>query len=208
MGKYMKKGKITSDVSVMEVSQHTAILGVRTRARNPRFAAKLRAVLPPAPQPAAREAPISNSIAPETEQLQQAKQPPEDKLEATGLKRASVGKDYERESEEIAEASFGENSLEIDGTERSTRESTPCSFVRGSDTIRTPGSAVGPSCSVVAGRRARTSIQRITPSAYEMEEFFAAAELLQQEQFLTKYNFDIVNDSPLSGRFEWVRLIP
>ncbi|KAK9067070.1 hypothetical protein SSX86_014394 [Deinandra increscens subsp. villosa] len=48
-----------------------------------------------------------------------------------------------------------------------------------------------------------------TPPAAELEEFFAAAEKdLQKDQnrFKDKYNYDIVNDVPLKGRFEWVPL--
>ncbi|CAA3028387.1 cyclin-dependent kinase inhibitor 7-like [Olea europaea subsp. europaea] len=47
-----------------------------------------------------------------------------------------------------------------------------------------------------------------TPSAKELEEFFAAEEKYQQQRFAEKYNYDIVNDVPLEGRYEWVRLKP
>ncbi|KAK4424188.1 Cyclin-dependent kinase inhibitor 7 [Sesamum alatum] len=45
-----------------------------------------------------------------------------------------------------------------------------------------------------------------TPSATELEEFFAAAEKYQQKRFAEKYNYDIVKDVPLDGRYQWVRL--
>lgn len=46
------------------------------------------------------------------------------------------------------------------------------------------------------------------PSAAEIEEFFAVAEKRQQKQFAEKYNYDIVKDVPLEGRYEWERLKP
>ncbi|KAL3515263.1 hypothetical protein ACH5RR_022165 [Cinchona calisaya] len=46
------------------------------------------------------------------------------------------------------------------------------------------------------------------PSAAEIEEFFAAAEKQGQKRFAEKYNYDVVKDVPLKGRYEWVRLKP
>ncbi|KAK7362656.1 hypothetical protein VNO77_04775 [Canavalia gladiata] len=40
----------------------------------------------------------------------------------------------------------------------------------------------------------------------EIEEFFAMAEKYEQKRFAEKYNFDIVRDMPLEGRYRWVRL--
>ncbi|CAI8609260.1 unnamed protein product [Vicia faba] len=45
-----------------------------------------------------------------------------------------------------------------------------------------------------------------TPSESELDEFFSAAEENIQKQFENKYNFDIVKDMPLEGRYEWVQL--
>ncbi|KAL0387014.1 UNVERIFIED_CONTAM: Cyclin-dependent kinase inhibitor 7 [Sesamum radiatum] len=45
-----------------------------------------------------------------------------------------------------------------------------------------------------------------TPPAAELEEFFAAAEKYDQKRFAEKYNYDIVKDVPLDGRYQWVRL--
>ncbi|KAL6522595.1 hypothetical protein OROMI_031553 [Orobanche minor] len=47
-----------------------------------------------------------------------------------------------------------------------------------------------------------------TPSAEELEEFFTAAEKYEQKRFVDKYNFDIVKDVPLEGKYQWVRLHP
>ncbi|KAK7319850.1 hypothetical protein RJT34_04578 [Clitoria ternatea] len=45
-----------------------------------------------------------------------------------------------------------------------------------------------------------------TPPKAEIEEFFAMAEKYEQKRFAEKYNFDIVRDMPLEGRYQWVRL--
>nr|DAD37018.1 TPA_asm: hypothetical protein HUJ06_007659 [Nelumbo nucifera] len=103
------------------------------------------------------------------------------------------------------EASFGENVLEIEGRER---ETTPCSLIRDSDTIGTPGSTTRPINSTVTNRRSQNAAERNIPTTIEMEEFFAGAEQLQQRLFTEKYNFDPVNDMPLPGRYEWVKVEP
>ncbi|KAJ8774143.1 hypothetical protein K2173_009574 [Erythroxylum novogranatense] len=115
----------------------------------------------------------------------------------------------ESESKDFGvEASFGENFLEIDGTERSTRESTPCSLIRDSETIRTPGSTTRPSSSTDANGRIQNSAHEHIPTAHEMNDFFSGAEEEQRKQFIEKYNFDPVKDKPLPGRFEWEKLDP
>lgn len=106
----------------------------------------------------------------------------------------------------MEEASFGENVLEFEGRERSTRESTPCSLIRDPDTIRTPGSTTRPTNSAETNRRVQNASQRHIPTAHEMDEFFAGAEVEQQKQFVDKYNFDPVNDKPLPGRYEWEKV--
>lgn len=45
-----------------------------------------------------------------------------------------------------------------------------------------------------------------TPPSAEIEEFFAMSEKYEQKRFAEKYNFDIVRDMPLEGRYQWVRL--
>ncbi|ESW28542.1 hypothetical protein PHAVU_003G295400 [Phaseolus vulgaris] len=44
------------------------------------------------------------------------------------------------------------------------------------------------------------------PPKAEIEEFFVMAEKYEQKRFVEKYNFDIVRDMPLEGRYQWVRL--
>ncbi|KAK6128681.1 hypothetical protein DH2020_037569 [Rehmannia glutinosa] len=52
----------------------------------------------------------------------------------------------------------------------------------------------------------RSSTAEKMPSDAELEEFFAAAEKDLQKQFIDKYNYDIVKDQPLEGRYEWVKV--
>uniref|UniRef100_A0A5B6YY80 Putative cyclin-dependent kinase inhibitor 5 n=2 Tax=Davidia involucrata TaxID=16924 RepID=A0A5B6YY80_DAVIN len=104
------------------------------------------------------------------------------------------------------EPSFGENNLDFEGRERSTRESTPCSLIRDSDTIGTPGSTTRPISSTAVNRSIQNAMQRSIPMTHEMEEFFTFAEQHQRRLFSEKYNFDVVNDLPLPGRYEWVRV--
>lgn len=106
------------------------------------------------------------------------------------------------------EASFGENVLDMEGRERSTRESTPSSLIRDPDAIRTPGSTTRPRSSPEMNQRIQNSMRRHIPTAHEMDEFFSGAEEQQQKQFIEKYNFDPVNEKPLPGRFAWVKLDP
>lgn len=71
--------------------------------------------------------------------------------------------------------------------DRSTRESTPCSLIRDPDIIRTPGSTTRPTNSAETNRRVQNNSQRHIPTAHEMDEFFAGAEVEQQKQFVDKY---------------------
>ncbi|KAM0948968.1 putative cyclin-dependent kinase inhibitor domain-containing protein [Dioscorea sansibarensis] len=82
---------------------------------------------------------------------------------------------------------------------RARRESTPMSELHA---VESDG---GES---TAGRLPARSTSKIIPPADEIEAFFAAAEREDQQRFTSKYNFDVVNDTPLSGRYDWVRLKP
>ncbi|KAK3148429.1 hypothetical protein QOZ80_3BG0295000 [Eleusine coracana subsp. coracana] len=148
MGKYMRKGKVSGEVAVMEVPHK-------------------------GPVPATRR----------------------------------VGASAAADDDDV-EVSFGENVLDLDAMERSTRETTPCSLIRNSETISTPGSTTKKktSSSMTSCRRIEASVCRFIPSSLEIEEFFAAAEQQEQHAFREKYNFCPVNDCPLPGRYEWTRL--
>lgn len=104
------------------------------------------------------------------------------------------------------EYSFGENMLEIEGRGRSTRETTPCDLIRNPDAIRTPGSSTKPTRSSDGKYVQNTTTSRHIPSTSEMDEFFTGPETQQQQLFIEKYNFDPVNEKPLRGRYDWVKV--
>nr|CAA05215.1 cyclin-dependent kinase inhibitor protein [Oxybasis rubra] len=54
----------------------------------------------------------------------------------------------------------------------------------------------------------KSTVQIKMPSDSEIEEFFAVAEKDLQKRFSEKYNFDIVKDVPLKGRYDWVPINP
>lgn len=222
----MKKGKITGDVAVMELPQ-SATLGVRTRARtlalqpNPELSylqlRSRRLEKPPFQPPPPKQYPSSKQGFPK--QGITNSNVLVDSLNSVSRGSVSegrfghfdnVGRCHQGQAEEFhdvgLEPSFGENNLEFDARERSTRESTPCSLIRDSEAIGTPGSTTRPTCSSSASQRARNMQSGAIPTTPEMEEFFAGFELHQQKLFIEKYNYDIMNDLPLPGRYEWVRV--
>ncbi|KAM0843732.1 hypothetical protein ACQ4PT_057518 [Festuca glaucescens] len=185
MGKYMRKAK----VAVMEVT--AAPLGVRTRAR---------AALAMQRQPL-EQGDYLELRSRKLEKLPPQREPPARRKGAAASELAAA----DRAEAEADEVSFGENVLELEPVERSTRETTPCSLIRSSETISTPGSTTRPSHSS-SHRRVQAPVRHIIPSSAEMNDFFSAAEQPQLQAFIDKYNFDPVNDCPLPGRYEWVKL--
>ncbi|XP_078173923.1 cyclin-dependent kinase inhibitor 4-like [Carex rostrata] len=197
MGKYTRKGKVSGEVvAVMDPP-----LGVRTRARTRTLALqkpssdylelrnrRLEKPAPPSPKPA--------SVTP-------------------GFKKSEFEKrdKWGKEEEEELEVSFiGENALDADAIDRSTRESTPCNLIMDSGgKCCTPGSTTRPVPNTYPTNRnrVRDSLQQIMPTPVEIEEFFSVAEQHQQQKFMEKYNFDPVNECPVSlpgGRYEWEKL--
>ncbi|GMH08023.1 hypothetical protein Nepgr_009863 [Nepenthes gracilis] len=126
-------------------------------------------------------------------------------VNADGCKHCVTEEDNNGDNSDVGvEASFGENVLDTEGRERSTRESTPCSPMR--NPVQTPGSTTRATTTAETAWRLQNSMQRHIPSAHEMDGFFAGTEEEQQRQFIDKYNFDPVNEKPLPGRYEWERL--
>ncbi|XP_010547079.1 PREDICTED: cyclin-dependent kinase inhibitor 3 [Tarenaya hassleriana] len=117
-----------------------------------------------------------------------------------GLSETEGGKEVN------TEASFGENNPDFEVRDRSTRESTPCNIAGDLHTIVAPGSSTRQRAAMA--RRDRDNSHRIVPTTCELEEFFVYAEQQQQRLFMEKYNFDVVNDLPLPGRYEWVQVFP
>ncbi|CAN6308108.1 unnamed protein product [Urochloa humidicola] len=208
MGKYMRKGKVSGEVAVMEVPGG-ALLGVRTRSRT---LALQRAQRPPLDKAETAAEAAGDYLELRSRRLEK----PHKELPAVAVpvqKRGAGRKTAAAEApgalaEDDVEASFGENVLDFDAMERSTRETTPCSLIRSSDMISTPGSTTKSktSNSMTSHRRMEAPICRFIPSSLEMEEFFGEAERQGQHTFREKYNFCPVNDCPLPGRYEWVRL--
>ncbi|CAL4928937.1 unnamed protein product [Urochloa decumbens] len=201
MGKYMRKSKVSGEVAVMEVPGG-ALLGVRTRSRT---LALQRAQRPPLDKGEAEDT-AGDYLELRSRRLEKPhkeQQPP-----ARGAGRKATSASAPALAEDDVEASFGENVLDFDAMERSTRETTPCSLIRSSDMISTPGSTTKSktSNSMTSRRRMEAPICRFIPSSLEMEEFFAEAEQRGQHAFREKYNFCPVNDCPLPGRYEWTRL--
>ncbi|KAH7566562.1 hypothetical protein ACOSP7_023120 [Xanthoceras sorbifolium] len=58
-----------------------------------------------------------------------------------------------------------------------------------------------------ANSRPRSTIEKM-PTEIEIEQFFAKAEKQLQKEFAEKYNYDIVKDEPIEGRYEWIQLNP
>uniref|UniRef100_A0A1J3CC21 Cyclin-dependent kinase inhibitor 3 n=1 Tax=Noccaea caerulescens TaxID=107243 RepID=A0A1J3CC21_NOCCA len=228
MGKYMKKSKITNDIGVMEASEPTS-LGVRTRAAKTLALKRLNS----SASDSALAADSSCYLQLRSRRLEkppllaeppkQLPRPHKSGIKESGSKSRvdSVNSDAPASgSVPVApscngddffgksaspEASCGENSLDFE-SRYSTRESTPCNFVEDLEIIVTPGSSTRSMRTTSKGyTRDRDSM---VPTASEMEEFFAFAEQQQQRLFMEKYNFDIVNEMPLTGRFEWVQVTP
>ncbi|GAB2223934.1 hypothetical protein Drorol1_Dr00004679 [Drosera rotundifolia] len=53
----------------------------------------------------------------------------------------------------------------------------------------------------------RATVQSM-PSESEIEQFFAATENDLHQRFIDKYNYDVVKDVPLQGRYQWVPVNP
>ncbi|XWS33631.1 hypothetical protein CRYUN_Cryun22dG0099400 [Craigia yunnanensis] len=85
---------------------------------------------------------------------------------------------------------------------RESREPTPSSELRAEQEELDSTSRLSE-----ANSRHRSTVKKM-PTEVELEEFFAVAEKKLEKQFAEKYNYDIVKDEPLEGRYEWVRLRP
>ncbi|KAF9666095.1 hypothetical protein SADUNF_Sadunf16G0193100 [Salix dunnii] len=151
---------------------------------------------------------------------QQQKQEEEKSPSPNRKSSSGSGQEKERgeskvESREVEESnnsnskdlgSFGDNVLDIEGRDRSTRESTPCNLTRGTEEARTPGSTTKTANRSESSRRLQNSTRRHIPTAHEMDEFFGPAEEEQLRKFTEKYNFDPVSEKPHHGRYEWEKL--
>lgn len=93
---------------------------------------------------------------------------------------------------------------------RERRETTPPIYLRGE--LGDLGSTVGKKKtrrSATATAVAAAAV--LMPPPAEVEEFFASVERANSQNmrfFGNKYNYDVANDAPLDGRYEWLRLKP
>ncbi|XP_006298645.2 cyclin-dependent kinase inhibitor 5 [Capsella rubella] len=177
MGKYIKKSKITGDISVKDIS-HPTTLGFRTRAAAKNlFLHRLRShsdqadslnylqlrsrrlVKLPLPFSAKKQQRLISVDQCQTRNPRAKNVPAETKTAALVT-----------ETEE--DCNFGEKSFDFESENRSKRE-------RDSKALQS-----------------------------EIEDFFAHAEQQQHRFFIQKYNFDIVSENPLPGRYEWVKVAP
>ncbi|TYJ23738.1 hypothetical protein E1A91_A08G213400v1 [Gossypium mustelinum] len=197
----MKKSKITGDVAVMEVS-HRSTMGSRTRAAKTLALQRLSKTTQVTQVVGSNQdvsslsylqlrnrrlEKLASPVSSKTKQRQEEKE--------SGFREEEEGKNGGKKSKgcfgnreivlEVGICCGTEQAMDFELRDRSTRESTPCSLTKDLNDV----------------------LQSV-PSTQEMEEFFVYAEQQQHRRFMEKYNFDIVNDLPLQGRYEWVKIIP
>ncbi|CAD5171800.1 unnamed protein product [Musa acuminata subsp. malaccensis] len=238
MGKFVRKARIGGEKAVVEAAHPQPSLGARTRARTltlKRFHESSLQVASsylqlrsrrlekhfPVPSSAKSRAASKNRQRANRDTRISTYKPAETEVNPVTLvslgsastrsrcsKEATTGAICEASPEGDAEieASSGENVLEFDRC-MSARETTPCSLIRDSETIVSLGSTTWPTKST-ASIKLQASVASCIPTAFELEEFFSGPEQLQQRSFMEKYNFDVVKDQPLPGRYEWVKLDP
>jgi len=149
------------------------------------------------------------TITPETTEERRYSSPSSDHDTATSCCSSNGSSSLLSEEEERSEfVDLQEGNAEVEtstyGCRRERRETTPSSELRAEsddlDSTARPTEA-NSSCRSAAEKKQK-------PTQSEIEEFFADAEKDMQKRFMEKYNYDIVNDVPLEGRYEWVRLEP
>ncbi|PHT32800.1 hypothetical protein CQW23_29137 [Capsicum baccatum] len=220
MGKYMRKSSKKPEVGVLDVSP----LGVCTRAKvkqlqNSNSAAvagvdvdgggymqlrSTRRLEKPKPfvgfERKRRKCPLKDQEGHSWNSGDEKKEEIQEKMNEININGGDGGDDAG------VEASCGENLMEF---ERAARETTPSSLIRNPDSVRTPpGSSNRRNYAEANGRVPFAAGRDIPPTTRDMNDFFAGPEEKQQREFIEKYNFDPVNEKPLPGRYEWVKIDP
>ncbi|KAK2455644.1 Cyclin-dependent kinase inhibitor family protein [Trifolium repens] len=210
MGKYMKKSKPKSELTLVD-STSTTYLGVRTRAKtlalqksNPQnhdLSLSADSYLQLRSRRLYRSpiAQHSNKKEKNKPQIQNPKSPNGD----CGSEEKPV-----QQSSNVEDASFAENVLVFEGRERSTRETTPDHLIRVPNTVRTPSSSTKRTFPTEAHRGPEQASRSVTMSMQKFDEFYAKHEAAEQKAFMEKYNFDPVTETPLPGRYEWEKMTP
>ncbi|WCJ31115.1 Cyclin-dependent kinase inhibitor family protein [Euphorbia peplus] len=127
---------------------------------------------------------------------------------------SSNGSSDQRIHADLEEESVGvETSVYYSSRER--RETTPSSNLRTElssdgelDSTARPAAAAAPAAEDSTRRSISTAATTKMPTESELNEFFNEAEKKMQKRFADKYNYDVVKDEPLEGRYQWVRLKP
>ncbi|KAE8684606.1 Detected protein of unknown function [Hibiscus syriacus] len=225
----MKKSKISGDIAVMGVS-HQSTMGSRTRAAKTLALQRLSKTTPSgSPATGVGLNPDVSSFSYlqlRNRRLEKLASPVSNKMKQRQEGKESSFREGEKKNGgKNSEGCFGNREIVVGvgicrGTteeacfggelrDRNTRESSSCGLIKDFETIAAPVSTTKPRTSPLTHRRGPgNDVQRSIVAAQEMEGFFAFAEQQQQRQFMEKYNFDIVNDLPLPGRYEWVKMIP
>ncbi|WOK92206.1 cyclin-dependent kinase inhibitor 1-like [Canna indica] len=207
MGKYMTRcSKEVGELAVMEVTQ---VVGVTTRARALALAAAAAANARGKRRKAASAppdlVPTSSCLGIRSRRLvmtSQRERLPQKKYSAASS-QAPTGEVVSRcSSNSSREVMVDEQ--EVEGLEISCnsepgqmrRETTPSSAVRIEESdLESTAEAI-----------LSSKMANAMPAKAEIEEFFAAAEREQAQRFTDRYNYDVINDVPLDGRFEWARI--
>ncbi|XP_018437019.1 cyclin-dependent kinase inhibitor 4 isoform X2 [Raphanus sativus] len=235
MGKYMRKSKLDREaISLMDVSPSSSSsspLGVLTRAKS---LALLQKQLPtsPSPNPPSKQKQKTTDCGGSYLQLRSRrlpKKPPivvikRRKQQRRKESRGGGGRNPNPRSELVSESDAcgkdkvvvndetvnkGSTSFEeFQDSERSTRESTPCTLNREAEINTSLGSStkLNNGISDNSDQREENLSGSHRPTTPDMDRFFSGAEEEQQRQFIEKYNFDPVNEQPLPGRFEWEKI--
>ncbi|KAG6500079.1 hypothetical protein ZIOFF_039893 [Zingiber officinale] len=212
----MRKAKLPGAVAVMKFASHQRSIGVLTRARALAAAAqdshlaylelRSRRLEKPLSPPRAFKPKATAPREPSTINANPRIIPLNAGTSNSGREVSCRSKNLEKERSPVVEVSCADSNLESESRERFAEilETTPCSLIRDSETIRTPDS----STRAIASSKGMQEdpICQYIPSNQETEEFLVRLEKLQQQIFMEKYNFDPVNDCPLPGQYEWVKL--
>ncbi|KAK6923030.1 Cyclin-dependent kinase inhibitor domain [Dillenia turbinata] len=228
MGKYMKKGKVMREIVVMEVaaqirttraldmSSEEVNFGTKTKKM------KKRKVEDGELKPCKRRRVINmpeDSVSPANlVDYNRCSSPSSDHLlsscnSSNGSSRLLNDDlpllDLEEECEEIGAS--------LDNKWRTRREKTPSSSELGEEEEfeedleseeSSSSSMEKKKKSEANSRLGSTSLLQKMPSESEIEEFFSSVEKDIQKKFTDKYNYDVVKDMPLEGRYEWIQLKP
>ncbi|CAL9771525.1 unnamed protein product [Musa acuminata subsp. burmannicoides] len=213
MGKYTRKcSRGVGELAVMEVTQ---VVGVRTRGRSHSLADAAAAAVK-SPRRRRTAAPPSTEVVQTSSYLQLRSRPlfmtiRRPRLQAENSPAAS---DPGPAAEGISQCSSnGSSEVVGDGTKVEVLGSSTCNFKSRRARETTPSSVVRREAGDLESTAARARMRSgssptvgATTTEAEIEEFFAAAETDQAQRFAEKYNYDVIGDVPLDGRFDWVRI--